>query len=285
MEAVEERLAELRQLKRKYGADIAEILDHAREAEAELDRLTGSETDAEALVMREAELAAEAGRLASQLSTQRAERATLLAGQVEEAIAHLNMGAAEFSVVMNRNADAKGVPVPGANGSVERFAADPSGIDRVEFHIAPNPGEALKPLARIASGGETARLMLALKSVLSEADRTPTLVFDEVDVGVGGRSGQVVGETLWGLTVGHQVIVITHLPQIAAFGDAHFRIAKSERDGRVMSTISELETSERIEELAAMLDGVPVSPSALQNATEMVERAAAAKGELVRGDR
>jgi DNA repair protein RecN (Recombination protein N) len=119
--------------------------------------------------------------------------------------------------------------------------------------------------------------MLALKSVLSEVDRTPTLVFDEIDVGVGGRSGQVVGETLWGLAAGHQVIVITHLPQIAAFADAHYRIAKADRDGRVVSTICELEKVERIEELAAMLDGVPVSPSSRQNATEMVDRAAAAK--------
>ena len=113
-------------------------------------------------------------------------------------------------------------------------------MDRVSFLIAPNPGEGLKPLSKIASGGETARLMLALKSILSEADQTPTLVFDEIDVGVGGRSGQVVGETLWSLTTNHQVIVITHLPQIAAFGDVHFQIAKSERDGRVVSTINAL---------------------------------------------
>jgi DNA repair protein RecN (Recombination protein N) len=119
--------------------------------------------------------------------------------------------------------------------------------------------------------------MLVLKSVLSDVDRTPTLVFDEIDVGVGGRSGQVVGETLWGLTAEHQVIVITHLPQIAAFADAHFRIAKTEREGRVVSTISELEAAERIEELGAMLDGVPVSQSSLQNASEMVDRAVAAK--------
>lgn len=282
LEAVEERLAELRQLQRKYGADIAAILEHARAAQAELDRLTGSEVDAEALAAREAELAAEAGRLAGELSRQRAERASVLSDKVEEAIARLNMGAAEFLVVMDRSADSRGIPVSGEDGSVERVAADATGIDRVAFHIAPNPGEALKPLARIASGGETARLMLALKSVLSHVDRTPTLVFDEIDVGVGGRSGQVVGETLWELTEGHQVIVITHLPQIAAFGDAHYRIAKTELDGRVVSTISEVEGAERIEELAAMLDGVPVSASSVQNAAEMVERANAAKSQLTR---
>ncbi|MDF3038633.1 MAG: repair protein RecN [Thermomicrobiales bacterium] len=277
LEAVEERLADLRQLQKKYGGDVPAILHYAREAQEELDRLTGSESDSDVLAAREVEQASEAGRLAARLSEQRADRAKTLAAQVEQAIARLNMGAAEFSVAMDRVVDPRGIPVRGSNGSVERFAADSSGIDHAEFLIAPNPGEALKPLGRIASGGETARLMLALKSVLSDVDRTPTLVFDEIDVGVGGRSGQVVGEMLWGLTAGHQVIVITHLPQIAAFADAHFRIAKTESDGRAVSIISALEQEERIEELAAMLDGVPVSPSSLQNAAEMVERAAAAK--------
>jgi DNA repair protein RecN (Recombination protein N) len=278
LEAVEERLAELRQLQRKYGADIAEILDHARSAGEELEQLTGAEVDVEALTAREAHLAAEAGRRAAELSHQRAARAAELAEHVEGSIARLNMGSAVFSVALTRVNDPRGIPVPSENGSVAPFAADATGIDRVEFQIAPNAGEALKSLARIASGGETARLMLALKSVLSHVDRTPTLVFDEIDVGVGGRSGQVVGEMLWGLTAGHQVIVITHLPQIAAFGDAHFRIAKSEEGGRAISTIHELDGPERIEELAAMLDGVPVSPSSLVSASEMVERAIAAKG-------
>jgi DNA repair protein RecN (Recombination protein N) len=156
-------------------------------------------------------------------------------------------------------------------------------MDRVSFLIAPNPGEGLKPLSKIASGGETARLMLALKSILSEADQTPTLVFDEIDVGVGGRSGQVVGETLWSLTTNHQVIVITHLPQIAAFGDVHFQIAKSERDGRVVSTINALDDSTRQQELAAMLDGMPVTESSLRSAEEMLERAATSKQDRDRG--
>jgi DNA repair protein RecN (Recombination protein N) len=150
-------------------------------------------------------------------------------------------------------------------------------MDRISFLIAPNPGEGLKPLSKIASGGETARLMLALKSILSEADQTPILVFDEIDVGVGGRSGQVVGEMLWSLTRNHQVMVITHLPQIAAFGDLHFQIAKSERDGRVVSTINALDETARQQELAAMLDGTPITDSSLQSAAEMLERAVASK--------
>jgi DNA repair protein RecN (Recombination protein N) len=205
--------------------------------------------------------------------------AETLAADVEKAIARLNMGAAEFAISLEQVEDAGGVPVRGRNGEERRFQVDVTGTDRVSFLIAPNPGEGLKPLSKIASGGETARLMLALKSILSEADQTPTLVFDEIDVGVGGRSGQVVGETLWSLTKNHQVVVITHLPQIAAFGDLHFQIAKSERDGRVVSTINALDDSTRRQELAAMLDGTPVTESSLQSAAEMMERAVAAKSD------
>ena len=274
---VEERLAEIRQLQRKYGASIADILDHARVAEEELERLTGSEVDTETLAAREDALSREVGELAAELSEKRLAVSESLAADVERSIARLNMGAAEFAVSLDQVEDARGVPVRGHDGDERRFLVDASGMDRVTFLIAPNPGEGLKPLSKIASGGETARLMLALKSILSEADQTPTLVFDEIDVGVGGRSGQVVGETLWSLTKNHQVIVITHLPQIAAFGDLHFQIAKIERDGRVVSTINALDDSTRQQELAAMLDGTPVTESSLQSAAEMLERAAASK--------
>jgi DNA repair protein RecN (Recombination protein N) len=274
---VEERLAELRQLKRKYGTDIAEILEHRRQAEEELERLTGSEVDAEALTARESELAREVGELAAALSAKRADAARAMSAAVERAIAQLNMGAAAFAVSLDRVEDPDGVPVRGDNGMGKLLAVDNTGVDRAAFLIAPNPGEGLKPLSRIASGGETARLMLALKSILSDADETPTLVFDEIDVGVGGRSGQVVGEKLWGLSANHQVIAITHLPQIAAFADAHFRIEKIEQNGRVVSTVSELEELAREEELAAMLDGLPITASALQSAREMIDRARATK--------
>jgi DNA repair protein RecN (Recombination protein N) len=149
---------------------------------------------------------------------------------------------------------------------------DSTGIDTVTFLIAPNMGESLKPLGRIASGGETARIMLAVKSILSDVDETPTLVFDEIDVGVGGRSGQVVGEKLWSLTDRHQVIVISHLAQIAAFADKHFRIAKHENEGRVVSEVEELDPLTREQELAAMLDGIPATPESLANARAMLQR-------------
>jgi len=140
--------------------------------------------------------------------------------------------------------------------------------------LAANLGEALRPLARVASGGETARLMLAIKSILAGADATPTLVFDEVDTGVGGRSGQVVGEKLWSLTNGHQVLVITHLAQIAAFGDAHFRIAKHDREGITLTDVHEITGDERVAEIAEMLAGEPPSPATLKSATELLDVAA-----------
>ncbi|MDF2761679.1 MAG: repair protein RecN [Thermomicrobiales bacterium] len=280
---VEERLAEIRQLQRKYGTSIADILEHARVAEEELERLTGSEVDTDTLAAREDALSREVGKLAAKLSEKRSAVAESLAGDVERSIARLNMGAAEFAVSLDQVEDPGGVPGRGRDGAERRYLVDASGMDRVSFLIAPNPGEGLKPLSKIASGGETARLMLALKSILSEADQTPTLVFDEIDVGVGGRSGQVVGETLWSLTTNHQVIVITHLPQIAAFGDVHFQIAKSERDGRVVSTINALDDSTRQQELAAMLDGMPVTESSLRSAEEMLERAATSKQDRDRG--
>ncbi|MDQ2654867.1 MAG: DNA repair protein RecN [Chloroflexota bacterium] len=270
---VEERLDLLRNLQRKYGGTLADVLAFADDAATELETLTGSEMSVEALAEREAALAAEAGALAAELSAQRQEAGIALAAGVERSIAELHMGRAAFAVQIEQRPDPAGIPVRLAESDATLLAADASGIDHVTFLIAPNAGEGLKPLARIASGGETARLMLALKSILSDVDETPTLVFDEIDVGVGGRSGQVVGEKLAALVESHQVIVITHLAQIAAYAGRHFRIAKAEQDGRVVSTIGQLDQQEREEELAAMLDGLPLTPGALETARTMLERA------------
>ncbi|CAA9549956.1 MAG: DNA repair protein RecN [uncultured Thermomicrobiales bacterium] len=278
LEAVEDRLDLIRTLKRKYGTTIEQIIAHGEEASAELEELTGGAGTIEALRGREAALATEVGDRASALSRERGEAGIRLASAVEGTIADLRMGSARFVVGMTTADDPDGVPFRGADGPPRCVSVTEAGADRIEFLIAPNRGEALKPLARVASGGETARLMLAMKSILSEVDATPTLVFDEVDVGVGGRSGQVVGEKLFDLSAGHQVLVITHLPQIAAFADSHFRIAKAERDGRVISRVEVIEEGDRIEELAAMLDGLPVSEASRESAREMVRRAANRRG-------
>ena len=146
--------------------------------------------------------------------------------------------------------------------------------------LSPNPGEPLKPLARIASGGESARLLLAMKSILSSVDVLPTLVFDEVDVGVGGRAGGVVGEKLWGMSSNHQVICITHLPQVAAFADAHYTITKQVEAGRTRSLVQCLETDGRVDEIAAMLDGMPITEASRTTARTMLKRAQAYKQSL-----
>ncbi|MDQ2682708.1 MAG: DNA repair protein RecN, partial [Chloroflexota bacterium] len=187
---LDERIDLIQRLKRKYGATIEEINTHLAEAEAELDRLSGGEFNDERLAGQEAALRERLRPLVADLTARRAGAARKLELQIDDAIAELGLGSAHVRI---------------------QFTASPepteTGAESVEFLFAPNAGESLKPLARIASGGETARLMLALKSVLAAADRTPSLVFDEVDVGVGARSGQAVGEKLWSLAGDHQVIV------------------------------------------------------------------------------
>lgn len=278
LEEIEERLSLLKDLKRKYGATLAEVIAFGTQANEELSQIERSGERAEELRTREAELLAQIGAQAVVLTGKRREAGDRLSAAVEASIRELNMGRARFATQIAHVTDAHGAPVPDTEGGSEgerRLAFDDHGVDRVEFLLAANSGEPLKPLARVASGGETARLMLALKSILSEVDTTPTLVFDEVDVGVGGRSGQVVGEKLWGLTAGesqHQVLCISHLPQIAAFADSHFKISKQQLDDRTISSVERITADERVDEIAAMLDGVPLTEAARANARVMLER-------------
>jgi len=160
------------------------------------------------------------------------------------------MPGAEFAVEQEWQQQPAGAPV-----GDQRVAFGPSGLDQVEFLVAPNPGEGLKPLVKTASGGETSRLMLGLKGVLAKADETPTLIFDEIDQGIGGRVGAVVGHKLSVLAGGHQVLCITHLPQLAAFGDRHYRVEKAVEAGRTETQVRRLEGEARVEELALMLGG------------------------------
>ena len=268
---IEERLSLIQALKRKYGSSIQEIVAFGENARAEIEDATRGALSADALQEDARTTELDLGTAARSLSCRRMESAVTLAGQIEASIADLRMGRASVAIDIRRRADASGIPWT-EDGVTTIVHFDETGVDEIEFLIAPNAGEALKPLSRIASGGETARIMLALKSIISDIDTTPTMVFDEIDVGVGGRSGQVVGEKLAGLSHEHQVIVVTHLPQIAAFADAHFRITKLERQDRTVSRIEELDDQERVKELAAMLDGFPLSDSAVANAGEMFRR-------------
>ncbi len=162
------------------------------------------------------------------------------------------MPGARFEVGFTRQADSDGLMLE--DGTIARF--DETGIDQVEFMIAPNPGEGLKPMVKIASGGETARLMLALKKVLAQADEIPVLIFDEIDQGIGGRVGFVVGEKLWQLARAHQVLCVTHLPQLAAFGDQHYRVEKEVKNGRTQTVVNLMQKENRLRELAQMLGAI-----------------------------
>ena len=268
LEEIEERISLLHELKRKYGPTLEEAISFGERAAQELDAITHSEERIAALQEQTERLAQEIGELSARMTKEREKAGKNLARAVEEAVKDLLMGSTQFKVEIEQTPDPNGVPLPSKEG---RWAYSEKGIDRVEFLISPNPGEPLKPLAKIASGGETSRLMLALKSILSEADLTPTLVFDEVDVGVGGRSGGVVGEKLWGLTSSHQVVCITHLPQIAAFADNHFKITKEVTGDRTRTQVEELSAEAQVQEIAAMIGGTPVSPASLQNAREILK--------------
>lgn len=265
---VDDRLNSLQVLKRKYGSTVQDVIAFRDQAAAELDELSADRYDPETLTSRLQAATSDAQQRAEALSAARTKAARELSAATMQSIADLHMGSAEVEIRVERVDDPRGLPL--SDGRTVRV--DATGIDTVTFLIAPNMGEVLKPLGRIASGGETARMMLAVKSILSDVDETPTLVFDEIDVGVGGRSGQVVGEKLWSLTDRHQVIVISHLAQIAAFADKHFRIAKHEQDGRVISEVEELDPPTREGELAAMLDGIPATPESLANARAMLQR-------------
>jgi DNA repair protein RecN (Recombination protein N) len=277
---VEERLVLVRELERKYGPAIEQVLESAEEAREELATLAHSSERLADLCQEEEDLLGELGQLAGDLSARRQEAAARLGQAVEGTMADLNMAGTTFNVRIERVQNDKGLQVEGdLPFPPGRYAFDVTGIDRVEFLISPNPGEEPRPLARIASGGESSRLLLAIKSILSYADATPVLIFDEIDVGVGGRSGYVVGEKLWQLAQQHQVLCITHLPQIAAYADAHFTIGKRVHDGRTLTYASRLEGPAVIEELAVMLGGLEVSAAHRESAREILEHASKYKSE------
>ena len=278
---VEDRLLLIRQLERKYGQSLADVVAYAAHATAELERITRSDERVSELRAEESRLLAELGCQVTALSTERVRAAQSLAKGVERELADLRMEGSRFGVSFAWREDAGGVAVTGRapglatavtdddrghnQGPVGELACtvvafDGSGIDRIEFLVSPNPGEPLKPVTRIASGGETSRLMLGLKSVLSQADETSTLIFDEIDQGIGGRVGATVGEKLWGLTSEavnddalRQVLCVTHLPQLAGFGDAHMHVVKRVVDGRTVTRIETLDDAGRALEAVQML--------------------------------
>ena len=270
LEQVEERLNLIRTLLRKYGGTVESVHGHAASARRDLATIQHAEERMRQLQEEEAQRLPGLGDVGERLSQARREASLRLAKGIEDELEALSMSGARFEVALDWQDDPAGVP---ANG--RRVGYGPRGLDRVEFLVAPNPGEGLKPLAKTASGGETSRLMLGLKGVLAQADQTPTLVFDEIDQGIGGRVGAVVGEKLWRLSPAHQVLCITHLPQLAAFADQHIKVEKEVLEGRTLTRARILEGEERRDELALMLGAL--TDANRRSADELLAQAARGK--------
>ncbi len=253
LQAVDDRLDLLRSLKRKYAPTIGEILTLKEAIDREREALLLREENREGVERRRDELTAELKQEGRKLSALRREAAGRLAEAMTGQLLDLAMKNALFQ------ADIQPLDEPG-----------PAGLDRVEFLFSPNPGEPPRPLARIASGGELSRLMLALKQVHPESD-VPTLIFDEVDTGIGGAVSALVGEKLRKVAESQQVLCITHLPQVAAYADHHYRVRKLIENGRTTTTVTPLDPSSRIEELSRMLGGMTITETTRQHAREMLE--------------
>ncbi len=267
LDELEERLELISVLKRRYGATLEFVLEYAERSRTELGNIDNSEERLNELRKQETSFLKHIGDLAERISRARNAAAKQLSEGIVRELADLRMAKAQFEVALEQHDDPNGCYVGN-----RRLAFDGTGIDHVEFMMSANPGEPLRPLAKVASGGEAARIMLALKRVLTQADQTPTLIFDEIDQGIGGRVGSVVGEKLWELTVEHQVLVVTHLAQLAGYADRHYRVLKLIDNERTHTQIVPLnEEYQRVEELAAMLG--TTNESGFQSARELLIQA------------
>ncbi|RMF62953.1 MAG: DNA repair protein RecN [Bacteroidetes bacterium] len=267
LEAIRSRLGELELLKRRYGGTLEAVLAYRAEIGEKYDLASDFEGAIARLNRQIAEAQTALTEAARRLSSKRRE----VAGRIEQAIvaelARLGMPHCRFEVRFEREEDPEGWI---RFDDHERFTAYPHGMDRVEFYLTTNLGEGLRPLARVASGGEVSRIMLALKTILAKSDRLPILVFDEIDVGVSGAVAHKVGQSLHDLALYHQIITITHLPQIAALGDVHFVVEKTIEDGRTKTRIRRLSEEERAEAVATLLSGSEITEASLESARELI---------------
>ena len=264
LEEVEERLELIRDFKKKYGESIKEILMARESLAKELSGLEVSDERIEELRREVGDERCELGKKCAELSEKRSSVAKQIEKGIKEELSELNMPKVKFEVKISNTDDPDGVPVKGKN-----FKAGPKGIDEVEFLISPNPGEPLKPLAKIASGGEISRVMLALKSILSKADEIPTMIFDEIDSGIGGQTAVAVGEKLQGLSRSRQIVCITHLPQIASRKGKHLHVSKQVEGNKTHVYVKELQGDDRVKEVANLLGG-KVTEASLETARELI---------------
>ena len=269
LESLEARRAQVREMIRKYGADEAECLAYLEECRNQLAIVSDEKgTEARLVDARDA-LQSDLTKTALALSEKRMRAAESLDSRMEEALGELGLRGARFQTLITHQEDPEGfIHVEGRPVAVR---AD--GVDRAQFHFSPNPGEPPRSLSRVASGGELSRLMLALESVLRRADLIPTLIFDEVDAGIGGAVAEVVGRKLKGVSASHQVLVVTHLPQVASLGDKHFRVDKHVAGERTQTRVEVLDDDDRVEEIARMGTGLEITDAAREHAREMLGKA------------
>ena len=264
LEEVEDRLALLQNLNRKYGGSIEAVIAFGTNASQELENISTASERVDELEKDEKVLLSKLAEQGKKLSDLRKAASQKMSAGIVAELADLRMAEAMFAVDFKTLPDESGLPL-----NNERVAFNDTGFDQVEFLLAPNPGEGLKPLVKVASGGETSRMMLALKNILARADEVPSLIFDEIDQGIGGRIGMVVGEKLWLLGRRHQVFCVTHLPQLAAFGDQHLKVQKLLQGGRTITSVEVLKKEARLLELAQMLGDV--GEGTLRSAHEILQ--------------
>jgi DNA repair protein RecN (Recombination protein N) len=269
LDEIEQRLTLLSSLKRKYGGSVESVLSYHSNAKEELEEIQSHHEHNLSLENKKDRLEIESGKLAEELSLSRRRAAKSLTSLVNEELSDLGLPWAKFDIRLHRQEDENGLPITGK----KRFAFTREGIDTVEFFIATNPGEPMRPLSAIASGGETCRIMLAIKSALNRVDPIPTLVFDEIDGGVGGRSGETMGKKLATIADQHQVLCITHLPHIACFGDLHIKLIKEKISGRSVTRAESVDGHSRINELADMLGSKQAGQPMIDGASNLLGQA------------
>jgi len=267
IDGLRERLGSINLLKKKYGGSVKTVLAHRKKIGEELELAENFEEKINELEKGLNSKRKEAGLIAKSISEKRKETASKIKKGIEASLNELGIEKPVFKTeIINEPAEKNNCVF--ADGKPFRF--DSNGIDEVQFYISTNPGEDPKPLAKVASGGEVSRIMLSLKSVLAKSDKLPLLIFDEIDVGISGRIAQKVGFALKDLSKFHQVIAITHLPQIAGLANHHYLIQKIQQDSRVISSIKKLQDKERITEVAKLLSGEKVTESSIESAKELV---------------
>ncbi|MBW1678994.1 MAG: DNA repair protein RecN [Deltaproteobacteria bacterium] len=256
LEEIEGRLDTIHRLKKKYGASIEEILEFQKKIKAEMEQISQRKDHRVGLEEKYNLVKREASIQAKELSRKRKETAKNLGRKIENELESLGMPSTKFVAHINQ---------PGSG------ILDEKGMDQVEFLFSPNPGEELRPLARIASGGELSRVMLAFKNIFAQVEGISTLIFDEVDSGIGGATAEVVGQKLYEISRYYQTICITHLPQIACYGDRHYSISKRIEEGRAKTRVKRLDPEDRVDEIARMLGGAEITSKTRTLAREMVE--------------